>query len=257
MSNCVVCSSGAALPGGVVTEHGVEGCDHLPHHSDDDDLGLFVCAGETFVERFEGWVVSAGAERGHVKDVADRHSTAVDAAMSSEFSAVEVIGCEPDKGGNLLAAHLAELRQQGDERECQYRANARHRDQQSITLIESRFGSDDLRHALVEQADIRLQPRQTAFVEAPQHGVLDMGGLVFDRDMLVAQLPPHGYDLGEPLSGGIGLHNPRRHDRDILSNQSCIEAIVLGQNATGASELTKLVRVDTSNRQACSEQGHG
>ena len=55
-------------------------------------------------------------------------------------------------------------------------------------------------------------------------------------------------------SGGIGLHNPRRHDRDILSDQSCIEAIVLGQNATGAGELPKLVRIDPSNRQACGEQ---
>ena len=42
MSNCVVGSCGFGLPGGVVAEHGVEGCDHLSHHSDDDDLGLFV-----------------------------------------------------------------------------------------------------------------------------------------------------------------------------------------------------------------------
>src|SRR5688500_20065950 len=90
MSNCVVCSGGPGLPVGMVTNHGVESDNHLSHHSDDDNLGLFVCAGETFVERFEGWVVSAGAERGHVKDVADWHPTTVDAAMSPELAAVEV-----------------------------------------------------------------------------------------------------------------------------------------------------------------------
>jgi hypothetical protein len=29
-----------------------------------------------------------------------------------------------------------------------------------------------------------------------------MSGLVLDRNMLVAKLPPHGDDFGEPFSGG-------------------------------------------------------
>ena len=160
--------------------------------------------------------------------------------MSPELTAVEVIGCEADKGGDLLAAHLPEFWQQSDERKCQHRADARHRDQQLVTLGESRVGSDDLRHALVEQVDVSLEPRKTAFVEAPQHGVHDMGGLVLDRDMLVTELPAHGYDFGEPFSGGVRLHNPRRHDRDIFCDQPSIEAVVLGQDAAGAGELPKL-----------------
>jgi hypothetical protein len=39
-----------------------------------------------------------------------------------------------------------------------------------------------------EQMDIGLETRQATFVEAPQHGILEMGGLVFDRDMLLAKL---------------------------------------------------------------------
>src|SRR5215218_3578214 len=182
MSNCVVGSCGFDLPSGVVAEHGVKGSDHLSHHGDDDNLGLFVCAGETVVECFEGRVVSAGAERRHVEDVSDGHPAAVDAAMSPKFAAIEVVGRKPDKRSNLLAAHLPEFWQQGDQRECQYGPNARHRDQQLVSLSESKLGRDELRHALVEQADIRLQPRQTAFVEPPQHGVLDMGGLVFAHE---------------------------------------------------------------------------
>src|SRR5262249_54318387 len=42
---------------------------------------------------------------------------------------------------------------------------------------------------------------------------------------------------------------PARIDRDILCDQPRIEAVVLGQHAAGAGELTKLARVDTSHRQ--------
>jgi hypothetical protein len=82
-----------------------------------------------------------------------------------------------------------------------------------------------------------------------------MSCLVLDRDMLVTQLSPHGYDLGEPFDGLVPLHNSCRHNRDILCDQPCIEAIVLGQHTAGAGELTKLVRVDTSHRQSRREQG--
>jgi hypothetical protein len=46
------------------------------------------------------------------------------------------------------------------------------------------FAGNDLSH----QKDIGLETRQATFVEAPQHGILEVGGLVFDRDMLVAKL---------------------------------------------------------------------
>ena len=42
-------SGGFGLPGDVVAQHGVEGCDHLAHDGDDDDFGLFVGGGETMV----------------------------------------------------------------------------------------------------------------------------------------------------------------------------------------------------------------
>ena len=51
------------------------------------------------------------------------------------------------------------------------------------------------------------------------------------------------------------LHNSCRHDRDILCDQPGIEAIILGQDAAGAGELTKFVGVDASHRQARGQQG--
>jgi hypothetical protein len=62
MSNCGVGSGGFGLPGNVVAQHGVKGCDHLAHDGDDDDLGLFVGGRETTVKDFESRIVSASAQ---------------------------------------------------------------------------------------------------------------------------------------------------------------------------------------------------
>ena len=105
MSNCVVGSGGSRLPYSTIAEHSVEGCDHFSHDGVDDDLGFFVGGSEAFVEGFEGGTVTACAEGSHVEDVTDRHPTTVDAAVSLELAAVEVIGGETDEGGDLFAAH--------------------------------------------------------------------------------------------------------------------------------------------------------
>ena len=94
---------------------------------------------------------------------------------------------------------------------------------------------------LVEDADIGLQSDQAAFAEPPEHGIFEMSCLVLDGDMLVTQPSPHGDDLGEPFDRVVPLHSSCRHDGDILCDQSRIEAIVLSQDAAGASELTKLI----------------
>src|SRR6476660_8589038 len=152
MSNCVVRSGGLRLPCSIIAEHSVEGCDHFSHDGDDDDLGFFVGVGEAIVEGLEGGTVSACAEGGHVEDITDRHTTAVDAAVSLELAAVEVIGCETDEGSDLFAAHLPEFWQQGDEGEGQHGADAWHRGEQLIALSESHIGSNHLGKATAVSA---------------------------------------------------------------------------------------------------------
>ena len=142
MSNCVVGSGGSRLPRGIIAEHGVEGSDHFSHDGDDDDLGFLVGVGETIGEGPEGGIVSACAEGRHVEDITDRHPTTVDTAVSSELATIEIVWCETDEGGDLLAAHLPEFRQQGDEREGQHRADAWHQGQQLIELSESSIGGE-------------------------------------------------------------------------------------------------------------------
>jgi hypothetical protein len=80
------------------------------------------------------------SEGGHVEDISDRHSTPEDAAVSPELAAVEIVWCKTDERGYLLAAHLPEFWQQGDERKGQHRADAWHRGQQVIEPSESSIG---------------------------------------------------------------------------------------------------------------------
>src|SRR5262249_5617317 len=102
MSNCVVGSGGLRLPYSTIAEHSVEGCDHFSHDGHDDDLGFFVGGDEALVEVLEGGPVTAGTEGSHVEDVRDRHPTAIDAAVSLELAAVEVIWCEADEAAICL-----------------------------------------------------------------------------------------------------------------------------------------------------------
>src|SRR5829696_3886383 len=51
--------------------------------------------------------------------------------MSPELAAIEVVWGKTDESGDLLAAHAAELRQQGDEGEGEHRADARGLGQRS------------------------------------------------------------------------------------------------------------------------------
>ena len=116
MSNCDVGSGGFGLPGDVVAQHGVKGCDHLAHDSDDDDFGLFVGGGETTVEDFESGIVSASAQSGHVEHISDWQPTAVDAAMSFEPTAVEVIRGETDGAPYTMQCLLLANKEVGREK---------------------------------------------------------------------------------------------------------------------------------------------
>ena len=106
MSNCVVRSRGSRLPCSIVADHGIEGGDHLSHDGDDNDFGFLVGRGETVVEDFKDRIVPSCAEGSHIEDVTDRHSAAVDAAMSFELATVEVVRRNSDKGSDLLAGNV-------------------------------------------------------------------------------------------------------------------------------------------------------
>src|SRR5262245_42454200 len=255
MSNCVVASDDCGTPHAVVTEHGVESYNHLAHHSDDDDFGLFAGSGEALREGFERRIVSARAQSCHVEDVSHGHAPSVDTSMPLKLSAIEVVGCETDQGSDLLAIELAKLGQRGEERISECRADARHGDKQAIAVGETGIGSDEFGEALVEEKNVSLQPHQPALAKAPQHGVLEMSRLVHRSGVFITQLAPHCYDFGEAFNCVIALYNACWHDRDVFCDQPSVQTVILSQDTAGAGELTKFVRVDTSHRQPRREQG--
>jgi hypothetical protein len=66
--------------------------------------------------------------------------------------------------------------------------------------------------------------------------------------MLVTQLAPHRYDLGEVFNCIVALDNACRHNRDVFCDQSRVETIILGQDTAGASERRKAGHRDNSDR---------
>ena len=120
---------------------------------------------------------------------------------------------------------------------------------------ETRIGCNKFGQPLVEEKNIGLQSHQSTFAKTPQHGVLEMSCLVHSGSMLVTQLAPHGYDLGEVFNCVVAPYNACRHNRDVFCDQTRVETIILGQDTAGTSELTKLVRVDASHRHSGRKQG--
>ena len=168
---------------------------------------------------------------------------------------VERLSALADESGDLFAAHATELRQQGDEGESEHGADPWHRGQARVTPRRIGLGGDRLGEALLDEADIGFDPRQAALGEAPEHGILKLCGLVFDCDVLVTELAPHGDDLGDSGGDRVMAHDVGGHGRDILGDQPGIEPIVLGEGAASAGELPKSVGIDATHQQAGGEQG--
>src|SRR5947209_19107833 len=183
-------------PSRTVTEHGVERGDHLTHHRHDDDLRLLSGGLEAIVECFECRIPITSAQRGHVEHVADARATTPDATASFELAAIEVIGCKPDESGNLLAAHLAELGQERDQRASQNGAYPRHGGEQPETMGESRIGSNDLDQALVEQVDVGGEPSDAAARKTLQHRILQQSGRILGGDFVITELTPDSKHCG-------------------------------------------------------------
>src|SRR6516225_10660764 len=172
-------------------------------------------------------IVSTRAQSSHVENVAHGHATPIDTPVSSKLSTIEVVGCEADEGGDLLAIELSELRQRGQERIGEGRANARHGDEQPIAMGETRIGGNKLGQPLVEEKNIGLDSHQPTLAKTSQYGVLEMSRLVHSSDMFVTQLAPHGNDLGEAFDRIITPHNACRHSCDVFCNQSSVETVIL------------------------------
>src|SRR5882757_7735175 len=242
-------------PSRTVAEHGVERGDHLTHHRHDDDLRLLSGGLEAIVECFEPRIPITSAQRRHVEHVADARTTAPDATAPFELAAIEIIGCKPYESGNLLAAHLAELGQERDQRASQHGAYPWHGGEQAETMGESRIGGNDLDQALVKQVDVGGKPSDAAARKALQHRTFQQSGRILGGDFVITELAPDSKHRGELFDHRrLPLRRPRWHDGDERCDHPRIKPIVLGQSPTGLSELPQLERIDLAHRHASREQ---
>src|SRR5262245_30194307 len=89
-------------PNNIVTNHCVERGDHLTHHRHDRDLRLLSGGLEPVVERLEGRIPIAGAQRCHVEHLAHVCAAAPDAAPTPERAVLEGVGATPARAATCL-----------------------------------------------------------------------------------------------------------------------------------------------------------
>jgi hypothetical protein len=171
-----------------------------------------------------------------------------------EPAAIERVRRQADQCGNLLAADLPKFGQQGQQGIGERGADAGHRAQQTEALDEVWLGCNQLGQTLVEQNDVGLDPGQAPLGDTLQQRVFEMAGLAFHRNMLVAELAAHRDGLGKPFNGRVPRNHSRRHDRDIVGDQTRIDAVIFRQSAGSASKLPQFVRIDPPHREAGCQQ---
>src|SRR6516164_9610209 len=101
---------------------------------------------------------------------------------------------------------------------------------------------------------IAVESQASHLEDALQQRVFEMAGLAFHRNMLVAELAAHRDALGKAFDGRVPLNHSRRHDRDIVGDQTRIDAVIFRQSVGSASELPQFVRIDPPHRQAGCKQ---
>src|SRR5262245_18392844 len=141
-------------PNDVVANHGVEHRDHLTHHRHDHDLRKFASVPEAIVEPLEHGIPIAGAHCCHEEHLANMRAAAPDATPSFELATFKGEGRYAHQGGNLLAAHAAELGQECNQSAAQQWPDPWHGAQQSISMREGHIGRNNLDQALIEHRDI-------------------------------------------------------------------------------------------------------
>ena len=121
-------SSGLSLSGfEVVSSDGVGDDQGFSHDGGQGDFsGAMIGFDEASVEVLHRGRMSNGGPRGVEQGAAHERSSVAGFGMAALFSAFVRMGGEPDKGCDLFSGQAAELRQVGDQRRGDDRADAAH-----------------------------------------------------------------------------------------------------------------------------------
>src|SRR5215831_2867214 len=202
-------------PNNIVTNHCVERGDHLTHYRHDRDLRLLSGGLEPVVERLEGRIPIAGAQRCHVEHLAHVCAAAPDAAPTPERAALEGVRRNTSQSSDLFAIHAAELGQERDQRAGQQRSDSRHRGEQSVAAGENGICCNYLEQALVQHLDVGGEPPDTSTRKTPQYCLFQQSGSILSGGFLGAELAADSKRLDQLLGGRRRpLRWTCRHDAD-------------------------------------------
>ena len=114
LSDCL--SQSSDLPRPVVSEHGIQDGEELPHGGGDRDLVGTARGDEAAKERPDHGVVPDRRDRGHVQAASDVRTTADNHPPATEGAAISGHRRQPGEGGNAPAIQVAKFRRIGDQR---------------------------------------------------------------------------------------------------------------------------------------------
>ncbi len=212
--------------------------DEVSHQSDEGDFGGLAPGDEMLITVFQGGVVTAGDECGHVKRFARQRSAATDKTFALPAAAFSCMRSHACQGGGLGAIEFAQFRHFGQQTDQRFRADA-------DDLLETvGFGLEGA--ILLEQGlDLLLEFLQVGAELAEERGVL----FAQSRQCQVAALL--GHVLGHRLElqamagqlaqgGGGGVERGLRARGGLpakLGQQRGIDPIGFGAQGAGFGEV--------------------
>ena len=102
------------IPGGSVSDHGIEHGEQFTHGSDQGHLTGLAGCNQLLIEGLDRRVVDSGAHGGHVEGASDVGPTAPYGTSTPMTTTVPVQGSDTDKGGDLPAVEGAEFGESAD-----------------------------------------------------------------------------------------------------------------------------------------------
>ena len=149
-------------PGFPGFNHGIENGEQFAHGCDEGDLFGFAQCTQVPVRLADHRVVPGGGQGGHVQGSAYLGTASPHSTLASELATVGVERCDADKGRDLPAFQVAQLREFGQEHAGQDRTHTRHALHQGILLLPGGMGLALALQLPVHLCQVRLQPREVA-----------------------------------------------------------------------------------------------
>ena len=229
-------------------EHRIDNGQQFSHTGNQSNFGSLTRITQSFVERADDRITSAGNQGSHVKCGPYGGSTSPDRATASEGTTVAIQWGDANQGGNLLTVEFSEfgqLRQQGTANDG---ADSRYRLEQVLVLTPDRTLTDSLIEVMVGSFEFFFQPADVNLDASSQSFGGTGEAVCFGHDHL-GDLSPTSNQCTQFQGDLIGQGTNRwPYGLGETGKDPSIDAIGLGQLPSGFGEISDLSRVDYDHR---------